>query len=349
MDRDPPPHGEPAPATEAPAVRKIIHVDMDAFYASVEQRDDPALRGRPVAVGGSSARGVVAAASYEARRFGVRSAMASVTARRRCPELLFVKPRFDVYSAVSRQIHAIFARYTDVIEPLSLDEAYLDVTGAASARDIAQAVRAAIREETGSPRRPASPTTSSWPRSRRTTTSPTGSASSRPRPGRALPPPFRSRASTASGRSPRGGWRGSASTAAPTSSPARSTGCANASARPPTIMSAPPPGIDDAPVRAHRQRKSVGAERTFSADIIDGSRSAGRARPGDRRRLGRIARCNAAGAHRARSRSNMTTSARSRAPTPPPAASPTAMPSPRPARRCSARSCPSPAACGCWG
>lgn len=132
--------------------RKIIHVDMDAFYASVEQRDDPALRGRPVAVGGGH-RGVVAAASYEARSFGVRSAMPSVTARRRCPELVFVKPRFDVYRAVSQQIRAIFADYTELIEPLSLDEAYLDVTEdrlrLGSARAIAEDIRRRIRAETG--------------------------------------------------------------------------------------------------------------------------------------------------------------------------------------------------------
>src|ERR1700761_5804377 len=110
------------------AVRKIIHVDMDAFFASVEQRDDPALRGKPVAVGHGARRGVVAAASYEARQFGVRSALPSVTALRKCPDLIFVPPRFDVYRAVSRQIHAIFANYTEQIEPLALDEAYLDVT-----------------------------------------------------------------------------------------------------------------------------------------------------------------------------------------------------------------------------
>jgi DNA polymerase-4 len=133
-------------------LRKIIHVDMDAFYASVEQRDDPALRGRPVAVGGQH-RGVVAAASYEARKFGIRSAMPSVTAKRRCAELVFVKPRFDVYRSVSQQIRGIFADYTELVEPLSLDEAYLDVTedrhGLGSARAIAEDIRRRIREETG--------------------------------------------------------------------------------------------------------------------------------------------------------------------------------------------------------
>lgn len=134
-------------------VRKIIHVDMDAFYASVEQRDNPELRGKPVAVGGGSARGVVAAASYEARVFGVRSAMPSITARRRCPELIFVKPRFDVYRAVSTQIRAVFAEHTDLIEPLSLDEAYLDVTenkqGIPIATEIARIIRKRIKEVTG--------------------------------------------------------------------------------------------------------------------------------------------------------------------------------------------------------
>lgn len=135
------------------AIRKIIHVDMDAFFASVEQRDDPSLRGRPVAVGHAAARGVVAAASYEARKFGVRSALPSVTALRRCPELVFVPPRFEVYRQVSQQIHAVFARYTDLIQPLSLDEAYLDVTadkcGLETAWRTAKAIRADILEETG--------------------------------------------------------------------------------------------------------------------------------------------------------------------------------------------------------
>ena len=134
-------------------IRKIIHVDMDAFYASVEQRDNPDLRGKPVAVGGSSKRGVVAAASYEARAFGVRSAMPSVTAQRQCSDLIFVKPRFEAYKAVSQQIREIFAQHTDLIQPLSLDEAYLDVThdkqGIGSAVKIAKAIRAAIRDETG--------------------------------------------------------------------------------------------------------------------------------------------------------------------------------------------------------
>lgn len=137
----------------APQTRKIIHVDMDAFYASVEQRDNPELRGRPVAVGGPVARGVVAAASYEARAFGVRSALPSVTAKRRCPDLIFVPPRFDVYRAVSGQIREIFAEHTDLIEPLSLDEAYLDVTdskqGIPIATDIATVIRARIKEVTG--------------------------------------------------------------------------------------------------------------------------------------------------------------------------------------------------------
>jgi DNA polymerase-4 len=137
----------------SPRQRKIIHVDMDAFYASVEQRDNPDLRGKPVAVGGSRERGVVAAASYEARKFGVRSAMPSVTAKRQCPDLIFVKPRFEVYKAVSQQIREIFAEHTPVIEPLSLDEAYLDVTENLQqiplARDVALTIRARIKEVTG--------------------------------------------------------------------------------------------------------------------------------------------------------------------------------------------------------
>jgi DNA polymerase-4 len=135
-----------------PPLRKIIHIDMDAFYASVEQRDNPELRGKPLAVGGG-VRGVVAAASYEARKFGVRSALPAVTAKRRCPDLIFVKPRFDAYRAVSQQIRAIFRDYTPHVEPLSLDEAYLDVTenlkGIGIATNIAEEIRARIKAETG--------------------------------------------------------------------------------------------------------------------------------------------------------------------------------------------------------
>jgi len=132
--------------------RKIIHVDMDAFYASVEQRDDPSLRGRPVVVAWRGNRSVVCAASYEARTFGVRSAMPAIRAERLCPDAVFVPPDFTRYKAVSRQIREIFARHTDLIEPLSLDEAYLDVThpkaDLGSATAIAEDIRAAIREET---------------------------------------------------------------------------------------------------------------------------------------------------------------------------------------------------------
>ena len=134
-------------------VRKIIHIDMDAFYASIEQRDNPEYRGKPIAVGGGPERrgGVVATASYEARKFGVRSAMPARQALKLCPKLIFVRPRFDVYKAVSDHIREIFYRYTDLIEPLSLDEAYLDVTtdklGIGSALDIAAQIRQSIRDE----------------------------------------------------------------------------------------------------------------------------------------------------------------------------------------------------------
>lgn len=137
----------------ATSTRKIIHIDMDAFYASVEQRDNPELRGKPVAVGGSGNRGVVAAASYEARAFGVHSALSSKIAKRRCPDLIFVKPRFPVYKATSLVIRTIFKEYTDLIEPLSLDEAYLDVTsnkkGIQIATEIALQIKERIKEQTG--------------------------------------------------------------------------------------------------------------------------------------------------------------------------------------------------------
>jgi DNA polymerase-4 len=133
--------------------RKIIHVDMDAFYASVEQMDNPELRGKPIAVGGSENRGVVAAASYEARKFGVRSAISGVMAKKNCPELIFVRPRFDRYKEISSKIQKIFYEYTDLVEPLSLDEAYLDVTinkkGNPSASLLAQEIRLRIFNEVG--------------------------------------------------------------------------------------------------------------------------------------------------------------------------------------------------------
>jgi len=133
--------------------RKIIHVDMDAFYASVEQMDNPELKGKPLAVGGSEIRGVVSAASYEARKFGVRSAISGIQAKKLCPDLIFVPPRFDRYKEISKQIRKIFLDYTDLVEPLSLDEAYLDVTenkkGNPSATLIAQEIRKRIFEEVG--------------------------------------------------------------------------------------------------------------------------------------------------------------------------------------------------------
>ncbi|MEM7781160.1 MAG: DNA polymerase IV [Pseudomonadota bacterium] len=137
---------------ETAGLRKIIHVDMDAFFASVEQRDHPELQGKPVAVGGSGGRGVVAAASYEARKFGVRSAMPSVTAKRLCPDLIFVRHRFDAYKEASAQIRRIFEHHTPHVEPLSLDEAFLDVTedrlGIGSATRIAELIRQEIRAKT---------------------------------------------------------------------------------------------------------------------------------------------------------------------------------------------------------
>lgn len=141
---------ESDPRTDT-TLRKIVHVDMDAFYASVEQRDDPALRGRPVVVAWKGRRSVVCAASYEARRFGVRSAMPAITAERLCPQAIFVPPDFTRYKAVSRAVREIFQRHTDLIEPLSLDEAYLDVTenktGLSTATRVAKAIRQQIRDE----------------------------------------------------------------------------------------------------------------------------------------------------------------------------------------------------------
>lgn len=139
--------------SDSSTYRKIIHIDMDAFYASVEQMDNPELKGKPIAVGGSEVRGVVSAASYEARKFGVRSAISGVQAKRNCPDLIFVPPRFDRYKEISKKIRAIFYDYTDLVEPLSLDEAYLDVTqnkkGNPSATLLAQEIRQRIFKEIG--------------------------------------------------------------------------------------------------------------------------------------------------------------------------------------------------------
>ena len=134
-------------------IRKIIHVDMDAFYASVEQMDNPQLKGLPLAVGGGKERGVVSAASYEARKFGVKSAMSGALAAKLCPELVFVAPRFERYKEISTKIRSIFFDYSDLVEPLSLDEAYIDVTenkkGIQSATIIAEQIRKRIKTEVG--------------------------------------------------------------------------------------------------------------------------------------------------------------------------------------------------------
>ena len=258
-----------------PAVtgRKIIHVDMDAFFASVEQRDDPALRGRPVAVGGRGPRGVVAAASYEARAFGVRSAMPSATALRRCPDLVFTKPRFDVYAAVSRQIREIFRDHTDLVEPLSLDEAYLDVThdrhALGSARAVAEAIRAAIREATG--------LTASAGVSYNKFIAKLGSDQNKPD-GLCVIPPHRGPAFVAS--LPVSRFHGVGPvTARKMERLGILTGADLRDRDLPFLQShfgsyahylhGAARGQDDRPVRAHRISKSVGAERTFDRNLSD--------------------------------------------------------------------------------
>jgi DNA polymerase IV len=260
-----------ADSAETPPPRKIIHVDMDAFYASVEQRDDPALRGKPVAVGGTRERGVVAAASYEARTFGVRSAMASVTARRRCPDLIFVKPRFDVYSEVSRQIRAIFADYTDAIEPLSLDEAYLDVTtdirALGSARAVAEEIRARIKAETG--------LTASAGVSYNKFIAKLASDQNKPD-GLCVIPPAKGAAFVAS--LPVGRFHGVGPVTARKMERLGIVTGADLRDRPLDFLQqhfgsyalylhGAARGLDDRPVRSHRASKSVGAERTFGTNL----------------------------------------------------------------------------------
>lgn len=258
-------------ALPAPPVRKIIHVDMDAFYASVEQRDNPALRGRPVAVGGSKRRGVVAAASYEARRFGVRSAMPSITAARMCPDLIFVKPRFEVYRAVSQQIRAIFQEVADAVQPLSLDEAYLDVTadkgGFGSATWTAEHIRRRIREVTG--------LTASAGVSTNKLVAKLASDQNKPD-GLTVVPPGQEAAfvqtlsvrrlhgvgPVTAGRLEAMGLRSVADLAAcPRDELAKEF--RNSA----DWLLAMAHGIDDRPVREDRQRKSLGAERTFDEDL----------------------------------------------------------------------------------
>ena len=258
---------------DPPPPRKIIHIDMDAFYASVEQRDDPALRGLPVAVGGRSARGVVAAASYEARRFGVRSAMPGGEARRRCPELVFVKPRFEVYHAVSQQIRAIFADYTDAIEPLSLDEAYLDVSddrrGLGSARAAAEEIRARIEATTG--------LTASAGVSYNKFIAKLASDQNKPD-GLCVIPPNRGAAFVAS--LPVSRFHGVGPVTARRMERLGILTGADLAAHPlvdlqrhfgsyAAYLHHAARGEDQRPVRAHRVAKSIGAERTFSTNLTD--------------------------------------------------------------------------------
>jgi DNA polymerase-4 len=252
--------------------RKIIHIDMDAFYASVEQRDKPELRGKPVAVGGARERGVVAAASYEARQFGVHSAMPSVTAKRKCPELVFVVPRFDVYRAVSHQIREIFAEYTSLIEPLSLDEAYLDVTenlkDIASATEIAEQVRARIRSETGLTASAGVSYNKFLAKMASSQRKPDGLFVITPRMGAAfvetLPVgKFHGIGPATTTKMERLGIRAGSDLKAQTLAFLRQHfGKAG------TYYYWIARGIDERPVRADRVRKSVGAENTFSADIF---------------------------------------------------------------------------------
>lgn len=260
---------------EAAGLRKIIHVDMDAFFASVEQRDNPDLRGKPVAVGGSGGRGVVAAASYEARKFGVRSAMPSVTAKRLCPDLIFVKHRFDAYKEASRTIRAVFEHYTPHVEPLSLDEAYLDVTedrlGIGSATRIAELIRQEIRAKTKLTASAGISYNKFLAKIASDQNKPDGMCVIRPGQGAdfvaGLPiRRFHGVGPKAEEKMKRLGIETGADLATKDIAFLRANFGSFAD-----YLYRAARGIDLRPVRAHRVRKSVGGERTFSEDISSGS------------------------------------------------------------------------------
>ncbi len=271
---DTPPAAE-SDAEEAAGLRKIIHVDMDAFFASVEQRDNPELRGKPVAVGGSGGRGVVAAASYEARKFGVRSAMPSVTAKRLCPDLIFVRHRFDAYKEASRQIRAIFEHHTQLVEPLSLDEAYLDVTedrlGIGSATRIAELIRQEIRAKTQLTASAGVSYNKFLAKLASDQNKPDGMCVIRPGQGAdfvaRLPiRRFHGVGPKAEEKMKRLGIETGADLAAKDIDFLRSNFGSFAD-----YLYRAARGIDLRPVSAHRERKSVGGERTFSEDISSGA------------------------------------------------------------------------------
>lgn len=260
---------------EAAGLRKIIHIDMDAFFASVEQRDNPELRGKPVAVGGSGGRGVVAAASYEARRFGVRSAMPSVTAKRLCPDLIFVRHRFDAYKEASRQIRAIFHHHTPHVEPLSLDEAYLDVTedrlGIGSATRIAELIRQEIRAKTRLTASAGVSYNKFLAKIASDQNKPDGMCVIRPGQGAdfvaSLPiRRFHGVGPKAEEKMKRFGIETGADLATKDIAFLRANFGSFAD-----YLYRAARGIDLRPVRAHRVRKSVGGERTFSEDISSGA------------------------------------------------------------------------------
>jgi len=259
----------------AMGLRKIIHVDMDAFFASVEQRDNPELRGKPVAVGGSGGRGVVAAASYEARKFGVRSAMPSVTAKRLCPDLIFVRSRFDAYKEVSRQIRRVFEHHTPHVEPLSLDEAYLDVTedrlGIGSATRIAELIRQEIKAKTQLTASAGVSYNKFLAKLASDQNKPDGLCVIRPGEGAqfvaGLPiRRFHGVGPKAEEKMKRLGIETGADLAAKDIAFLRANFGSFAD-----YLYRAARGIDLRPVRAHRVRKSVGGERTFSEDISSGS------------------------------------------------------------------------------